>query len=129
MTDRRILPQRRANETFEIVHERIRFAVTVGHYDSGEPGEVFISCAKGGSAMDAVARDGAVLLSLAIQHGVPLTTIKNAITRKSNGNADTILGRVVDSLIMRIVVKVGTEQPVSTEQIAPCDDAEFGMTP
>ena len=63
-----------------------------------EIGEVFISGSKAGSTTEAVARDGAVLLSIALQHGVPLETIKHALTREGNGTPSTIIGAVVDRL-------------------------------
>ena len=40
----------------------------------------------------------AVLLSIALQHGVPLETIKHALTREGNGTPSTIIGAVVDRL-------------------------------
>ena len=95
------LPQRRMSETFDLRHggKNTVFSVTLGRYPGGEVGEVFISGAKVGSEVEAVARDGAVLLSLALQYGVPLETIKHAITRESDGSATTIVGAVVDRLM------------------------------
>jgi hypothetical protein len=49
--------------------------------------------------MDAITRDGAILLSLALQHGTPLETIANAITRNCRGEADSIIGAVVDRIL------------------------------
>jgi hypothetical protein len=98
---RRILPQRRASETFNVAHgdQRNAFAVTIGFHRDGSIGEVFVTGAKIGTSMDAVARDGAILLSLALQHGVPLDVIQHAITRDERGAADTIIGAVVDRLV------------------------------
>jgi ribonucleoside-diphosphate reductase alpha chain len=61
-------------------------------------GEVFINGGRTGSDMDAVTRDAAVLLSIALQYGVPVETIAHAITRESNGSASSIIGAVVDRL-------------------------------
>lgn len=101
MNDRCMLPSRRPAETFDMMfgQQRTVFNVTVGYYTNGVVGEVFVSGAKAGSEIDAITRDGAVLLSLAIQHGVPLKTIQHAITRESNGQASTIIGAVVDRII------------------------------
>jgi hypothetical protein len=100
MTERNTLPHRRAGETFEIQHggKNAVFAVTVGYYPDDTIGEVFISGAKAGSEIDGIARDGAVLLSIALQYGVPLATIKHAVTRESDGAPSTIVGVVVDRL-------------------------------
>lgn len=101
-SNRHMLPYRRPSQTFEMMfgQQRTVFSVTIGYYDrtATEIGEVFISGAKAGSEMDAIARDGAVLLSLAIQHGVPLKTIQHAITREANGKASTIIGAVIDRI-------------------------------
>ena len=112
MNTRNVLPARRLCETFEMQHggQNSVFAVTIGYYNSQwfdrdgnegvqrRIGEVFISGAKAGSEVDAVARDGAVLLSIALQYGVPLETIKHAITRNGDGTPSTIVGAVVDKL-------------------------------
>jgi hypothetical protein len=103
MSMRDVLPQRRGNETFEMRHggQNTVFAVTLGFYPDGRLGEVFIHGAKAGSETDGIARDGAVLLSIALQYGVPLETIKHAITRDPNGAPSTIIGAVVDRLTER----------------------------
>lgn len=100
MIVRRRLPDRRRAEVFELRHgdQNTPFQITVGYYPEGDIGEIFIAGSKSGSAFDAVARDGAVLLSLALQHGVPLDTIKHAITREADGRPSTIVGAVVDRL-------------------------------
>lgn len=100
LTSRNPLPQRRLSETFELRHggKNILFAVTLSRYPDGKIGEVFISGAKAGSEIEAVARDGAVLLSIALQYNVPLKTIKHAITREQDGTPSTIVGAVIDKL-------------------------------
>lgn len=80
--------------------QRAAYHITCGYYPDGHLGEVFISTNKIGSAADAIARDGAILLSLALQHGVPLETIKHALTREGRDNEpSTIIGAVVDRLL------------------------------
>jgi hypothetical protein len=74
------------------------FTVTLGFFGDGKIGEVFISSNRAGSQMDAIARDGAILLSLALQFGVPLKTIQHAITRNEQGYADTVIGAVIDKI-------------------------------
>lgn len=87
--------------TFELTHGNMRtkFQVTVGYFpDSGKPAEIFITGAKSGSEVDAVTRDGAIAVSLALQHGVPLETLRHAITRNEDGTPSTIVGAVIDKL-------------------------------
>jgi hypothetical protein len=96
---RLILPQRRRAETFTVVHWNQPFAVTVGFYDDGTPGEVFVDARKSGGDVEAIARDAAVVISLALQHGVRLEAIGHAITRNGNGLPASILGAVIDALV------------------------------
>jgi hypothetical protein len=104
MTHRRLLPMRRACETFEIEFGGLAkcHTVTVGFYHDSLPGEVFIDAGKSGEQVAAIARDAAVLLSMALQHGVALETIKHAVTRDGQGMASSIVGAVVDELLRRM---------------------------
>jgi hypothetical protein len=100
MTERYALPMRRRCETFEIDFGGLKksHVITVGFYDDGSVGEVFINGGKSGEQVEAIARDGAVLLSMALQHGVSLDTIKHALTRDSQDAPQSIIGVVVDRL-------------------------------
>ena len=97
---REALPPRRRGETFKLRFggQNNAYHVTCGYFPDGRLGEVFISTNKIGSAADAIARDGAILLSLALQHGVALDVIKHALTRESNGEPSTVIGAVADEL-------------------------------
>src|SRR6476620_5379220 len=95
---RRILPQRRASETFDLRFWSQNFTITVGRYPDGMIGEVFIDGGKTGQDIQSTARDAAVVLSLALQHGTPIETIRHAVTRSDSGEAASILGAIVDRL-------------------------------
>ena len=95
---RRTLPQRRAAETFDLRFWNQPFTVTVGFYADGTPGEVFIDGGKTGHDIQSIARDAAVVLSLALQHGVPPETIRHAVTRGASEEPASILGAIVDSI-------------------------------
>ena len=96
---RRTLPQRRAAETFDMRFRSQNFTVTVGFYADSTPGEVFIDGGKTGQDVQSTARDAAVVLSLAMQHGTPIEAIRRAVTRSGSGEAASILGAVVDVLL------------------------------
>jgi hypothetical protein len=85
---RRRLEQRRRAETF----------LTAGFHADGALGEIFISTGKSGTDLASVARDAGVLLSLALQHGVPPEIIRHAVTRGASEEPASILGAVVDSI-------------------------------
>ena len=94
---RRTLPQRRAAETFDLRFWSQNFTVTVGFYPDGTPGEVFIDGGKTGQDVQSTARDAAVVVSLALQHGVSIAAIRHAVTRNGSEPA-SILGAVVDRI-------------------------------
>jgi hypothetical protein len=99
MTVRRPMPQRRRSETFKIRHggQNAAYHITAGYYHPhGEIGEVFISTNSVGSALDAMARDLAILMSLALQHGCSMRTMRAALTREADGTPSTIAGAVAD---------------------------------
>lgn len=95
---RQSLPQRRASETFNLRFWNQAFSVTVGFYPDGSAGEVFIDGGKTGQDVQSTARDAAVVLSLALQHGMPIETIRHAVTRNGAGQPASILGAIVDVL-------------------------------
>jgi hypothetical protein len=96
------LPARRASVTFEVVDNRHHlYDVTAGFYDDGRVGEVFVTPRlkiKSGDLLEAVARDYAILLSLALQHGCPLETIRAALTRDERDEAAGPIGEICDAL-------------------------------
>ena len=98
---RRVLPQRRAAETFTVVCRNQPVTITAGFYDDGTLGEVFITTAKSGADLQNIANDAAVILSLALQHHVNIEVIRHAVTRCNDGSPASILGAVVDCLSAR----------------------------
>jgi hypothetical protein len=95
---RRTLPQRRASETFTLRFWSQNFTVTVGRFPDGTVGEVFIDGGKTGQDIQSTARDAAVVISLALQHGTPIEAIRHAVTRNGFGEAASIVGAIVDRL-------------------------------
>jgi len=72
---RKRLPETRTAKThkFEIAgHEGY---LTVGLFDDGDPGELFITMAKEGSTIGGLMDSIATLTSISLQHGVPLKTL------------------------------------------------------
>ena len=64
------LPDRRPNETVDLVFGGMRYAVTVGYRLDGHVGEVFTHGARVGSTMDMLLDDACVALSLLLQYGI-----------------------------------------------------------
>jgi hypothetical protein len=96
MTARRRLKNRRSATTFDFEHAGQHFRATIGLYEDGSIGELFVSAAKLGSGVDAIVRDGAILASFALQHGASLTDLRKAMSRDTAGRPSSPIGAVLD---------------------------------
>jgi hypothetical protein len=95
MTERRRLPNRRPCESFSFELNGLRFTASIGRFDDGRIAEVFLNNHKAENQSDTNARDAAILLSFALQHGADINTIRRALCRDSN---DRALGPVAAAL-------------------------------
>jgi hypothetical protein len=99
---RQRLPNRRAAVTFDFNVGTHQYTATAGYFIdgplAGKLAEIFLSNSKAGSALDAAARDSAVLCSLALQHGADIETLRRALMRDSQGIASSPLGAALDLL-------------------------------
>jgi ribonucleoside-diphosphate reductase alpha chain len=68
------LPRKRNSKTFSFRVADCEGYVTVGEYEDGRPGEVFIKVSKQGSTLAGIMDAFSISLSLGLQHGVPLGT-------------------------------------------------------
>lgn len=95
---RELLPSRRYSETFEVVVQDIKYTATLGFYEDGRPGEVFLNGTKVGTVLDLNACEAAVMASLALQHGAQLEVLRHAVKRDSEGAPQSPIGVVLDML-------------------------------
>ena len=76
---RRRLPATRTGETHRVTIEcdggDIDLYIRTGEYEDGTLGEVFVGAGKQGSTLQAMLDGWAELLSISLQHGVPLETL------------------------------------------------------
>jgi crossover junction endodeoxyribonuclease RuvC len=71
----------------------------IGRFPDGVQGEVFLDAAKQNSALDALAADAAILISLLLQHGATPAEIGHTLRRAPDGTAASLIGAVVDRLV------------------------------
>lgn len=76
---REVLPERRASWTHSAKVGGQRVFLDVGFYPDGRIGEVFIDVAKAGTAVKGFCQALAITLSVAIQYGVPVAALAEAI--------------------------------------------------
>ncbi len=99
--ERQEMPGRRAGENFEFTHKGHRYLASA-RYQSVHtvvPSEVFLNSAKIDSDHDLVARDAAVVISVALQYGVPLADLAHALGRDPDGLASSPIGKLLDILL------------------------------
>jgi ribonucleoside-diphosphate reductase alpha chain len=68
------LPRKRNSKTFSFRVADCEGYVTVGEYEDGRPGEVFVKVSKQGSTLAGIMDAFSIAISLGLQHGVPLAT-------------------------------------------------------
>ena len=74
------LPRNRTSHTFEFRVADCKGFVTIGEYDDGRPGEVFLKVAKTGSTLAGIMDAFSVSVSYGLQYGVPLRHFVEAFT-------------------------------------------------
>jgi hypothetical protein len=77
---RRKLPDERKSITHKFSIGGHEGYITVGMYDEGEPGEVFIKMAKEGSTLSGFMDGLALSISIGLQYGVPLKALVDKLT-------------------------------------------------
>lgn len=80
---RRTLPKVRNSKTFSFKVAATHGYMTVGEYDDGTPGEVFVNIAKQGSTLRGIMDAFAISLSHGLQFGVPLKDYVKSFTSMS----------------------------------------------
>jgi ribonucleoside-diphosphate reductase alpha chain len=96
------LARRRKSATFAFRVADCEGYVTVGEYEDGRPGEVFIKVSKQGSTLAGIMDAFSISLSLGLQHGVPLSTyVRKYVNMKfePSGMTDDADLRIATSLV------------------------------
>jgi len=97
MTGRLMLPHRRLSHTFSFTHNTQDFHITVGYYPDGRAGELFINTGqRSGSESDINASDAAILASLALQYGCPVSVLCSAVRRNPDGSPMGPIAQALD---------------------------------
>jgi hypothetical protein len=91
------LPNRRESTVEDLYFNGERYHLSYSTLD-GKVWEVFISGPRAGTDLYAICCTAATLVSLALQHGVPLSTMREAALRDKEGNPVEIVGAVLDVL-------------------------------
>lgn len=99
MTARRTLPNRRGHQVLQFGHAGFSYVGGIGRFeDDGAAAELFLDVTKGGTEIEAWARDSAILASLALQFGAPVDVIRHALSRDGFDRPATPLAQLLDLL-------------------------------
>src|ERR1700677_1180789 len=85
------LPNRRGGENFEFLHKGHKYYASIRYPNAQSvlPREIFLNSAKIDSDHDMAARDAAIMVSVALQYGVPLAELAHALGRDPDGEASS----------------------------------------
>jgi ribonucleoside-diphosphate reductase alpha chain len=106
------LPRRRNSKTFAFRVADCEGYVTVGEYEDGRPGEVFINVSKQGSTLAGIMDAFSISLSLGLQHQVPLATYVRKYTNmkfEPAGITDDAELRIATSLVDYIFRRIALD--------------------
>lgn len=121
--NRRDLPSRRAHELIPVKFRDHSFTVGIGLYPDGSLAEVFIDSPKLASDMHSDARDIAVLISIAVQHGTPVKVMRAALSRLERGEPAGLAAAVLDA-----IAQAFPPEDDSTPPASPTDGSGSGPT-
>lgn len=89
------LPNKRQHEMIPFTHKGIKIFAGFGRGEDGAITELFIDAGKVGSAVNTMARDAAVILSIALQYGTPLSVIVDALDKEPDGEPAGPVGQAL----------------------------------
>jgi ribonucleoside-diphosphate reductase alpha chain len=123
-TVRERMPRRRVSTTFSFRVADCEGYVTVGEWEDGRPGEVFIKVSKQGSTLAGIMDAFSISLSLGLQHGVPLATyVRKYVNMKfePSGMTDDADLRIATSLVDYIFRRL------ALDYLSPSEREDLGV--
>lgn len=106
------LPRSRSSKTFEFRVADCKGFATVGEYEDGRPGELFIRVSKQGSTLSGIMDAFAIAVSHGLQYGVPLSAFVDAYVGmrfEPAGMTDDAELRIASSLMDYIFRRLAVE--------------------
>lgn len=92
------LADRRPNEIVEYLHQGRSYTAVISRYPDARLAEVFLYNGKVGSDAQINSRDASVALSMLLQHGCDVDTVRRGLSRTEAGVAESAMGALLDLL-------------------------------
>jgi ribonucleoside-diphosphate reductase alpha chain len=121
---RRKMPRSRVSRTFEFRVADCKGFVTVGEYEDGRPGEIFVRVSKQGSTLAGIMDAFAISISHGLQYGVPLRAFVEAFVGmrfEPAGMTDDPDIRIASSLLDYLFRRL------AVEYMGPAERAELNI--
>jgi len=99
MTFRQRLDNRRESITFTFACGPHKYTATTSYFTGGGLAEIFLD-GRAGSDVDAAAKDSAVLASIGLQYGIPLSVLRRALMRNEDGSGSGPLAVALDIIAL-----------------------------
>jgi hypothetical protein len=80
----------------------IPYTASIGAFPDGKLAEVFLTSGRAGTDLAIQAQEAAIVLSLALQYGAPVETIRTALPRTAEGNPEGAIGMLLDILAKEV---------------------------
>jgi hypothetical protein len=96
MTQRLRLLNRRPSETFGFRWRGMDYTATTSRFPDGRLAKIFLRGRRSNTDSDAIARDGGVVASIALQFGAEVETLRGALLRDSRGVTTSPLRTALD---------------------------------
>jgi len=116
---RQKLPRRRKSQTFSFRVADCHGYVTVGEFEDGRPGEVFLKVAKQGSTLAGIMDAFAISVSLGLQYGVPIQAFADKFVNmrfEPAGMTDDPELRIATSLVDYIFRRLAVDYLTKSER-------------
>lgn len=120
MPNRKTMPERRPAWTRKIEYktwsgQTFHYLMSVGRFEDGTIGEVFLDTNKAGTDAQALASDAAIIFSIARQYGVPIPVLREGMSRNGDGTPQSLLGAVMDAIVEEMTPERTAEALVQIE--------------
>ncbi len=126
---RRKLPDERHSITHKFSIAGHEGYITVGMYEDGKPGEIFLTMSKEGSTISGLMDSFATAISLALQYGVPLQTLVDKFSHARfepsgyTNNPEIRIAKSITDYIFRwlgskFLTKVPTDDPTDASDLS-----------
>ena len=90
------LPLRRGSTVLDFQHGGVDYTVGWSRYEDGRVAELFLNAGKLDSGVDTIARDSAIVASLALQNGCSVNDLRSSLTRTGFGGPAGPLAYALD---------------------------------